>query len=404
MARRDIFKPEHRHAERFALVVRLDASHAHQLFVVDAQLVAERTQVLFDQAAVETVVPGRDRRMGGKDRVLGNFADRVVERQAVVLHPLANPFERGKDAVSFVQMINAGHDSQGGQCFDPAHAQHQLLADARAVIAAVQPAGQVAVFRAVAVDVAIQQIEVHPPNAHQPHLGQQLAGAGGDLHRHVLAGRIAGGLHRHVFDFRVEIFFALIAFGVEMLLEIALVVEQPDGHQRDTQSAGAFDVVAGKDAQAAGVDRHRFVDAEFGRKIGDRLAAQHAGVGAGPRLLVVHVFLQPAIGVVDAAVEDQFGCPHFQTLRRELGQQCDRIMIKLAPADRIEIAKQVDDFGVPGPPQVMGQGKTLVVKRFAQSSARLGFGAASTGAVTIRLIRNLSQAENYEPDYSGSSE
>jgi hypothetical protein len=221
------------------------------------------------------------------------------------------------------------------------------------VIAAVKPAGQVAVFRAVSVDVAIQQIEIHSADTHQPHLGQQWTGARGDRHGDVFAGRIAGRLHRHVFDFRVEIFFSLIAFGIEMLLEIALIVKQPDGYQRDAQSAGAFDVVARQDAQAAGVDRHRFVDAEFGRKISDRLAAQHAGVGACPRLLVVHVLFQPAIGVVDAAVEDQFGGPHFQPRRREFGQQGDRVMIELAPADRIEIAKQIDDFGVPGPPQVM---------------------------------------------------
>ena len=52
-----------------------------------------------------------------------------------------------------------------------------------ALVAAVQPAGQFAVFRAVAVDVAIEQIQVHPADAHQPHLGQQLAGAGVDLAR-----------------------------------------------------------------------------------------------------------------------------------------------------------------------------------------------------------------------------
>ena len=176
-------------------------------------------------------------------------------------------------------MINARHDSQGRQRFDPADAQHQFLADARAVVAAVEPAGQVAVFGAVAVDVAIEQIQIHAADAHQPHFGQQLAGAGVDLHGHVLAVRIAGRLHRHVFDFGVEIFFALIAFGVEMLLEIALVVEQPDGDQRNAQSAGAFDVIARQHAQATRIDRHRFVDAELGRKIGDRLAAQHAGVG-----------------------------------------------------------------------------------------------------------------------------
>ena len=42
-------------------------------------------KMLFDQAAVEAVVPGRHRRVRGEHRVLGDFAQRFVERQAVVV-------------------------------------------------------------------------------------------------------------------------------------------------------------------------------------------------------------------------------------------------------------------------------------------------------------------------------
>ena len=41
--------------------------------------VAQRAQVLFDQAAVEAVVAGRHGRVRGEDGVLGHFAQRVVE-------------------------------------------------------------------------------------------------------------------------------------------------------------------------------------------------------------------------------------------------------------------------------------------------------------------------------------
>ena len=92
-----------------------------------------------------------------------------------------------------------------------------------------------------------------------------------------------GRLHRHVFDLGVEIFLALVAVDVEVLLEIALVVEQPDGHQRNAQAAGAFDMVAREHAQAAGIDRHRFVDAELGREIGHGLASPARRRACGPR-------------------------------------------------------------------------------------------------------------------------
>ena len=47
----------------------------------DAQSIAQRAQVLFDQAAVESVVAGRHRRVRGKDRVLSHVAQRFVEAQ-----------------------------------------------------------------------------------------------------------------------------------------------------------------------------------------------------------------------------------------------------------------------------------------------------------------------------------
>ena len=99
------FQPQHGHAEAFAFVVRLDAAQAHQLLERNAQLIAQWAEVLFDQPAVEAIVPGRHGRMRGEDRVLGHFAQGIVEAHAVVLHPLADRFERGKHAVPFVQMI-----------------------------------------------------------------------------------------------------------------------------------------------------------------------------------------------------------------------------------------------------------------------------------------------------------
>jgi hypothetical protein len=51
------------------------------------------------------------------------------------------------------------------------------------MVAAVEPAGEFAIFGAVAVDVAIEQIELHAADAHQPHFGEQDAGAGFDVER-----------------------------------------------------------------------------------------------------------------------------------------------------------------------------------------------------------------------------
>jgi len=69
-------------------------------------------------------------------------------------------------------------------------------------------------------------------------------------------------------------------------------------------------------------------------------------------------------------------------------------MIELAPADRIQIAKQVDDFGVPGPPQVVGQGKTLVIQGLRRKFRQIRFRAASTGADTMDSFRTSPRQKN----------
>ena len=102
-----------------------------------------------------------------------------------------------------------------------------------------------------------------------------------------------------------------------MLLEIALIVKQSDGHKRYAQSAGAFDMVAGKHAQAAGINRHRFVNAELQRKIGHRLGAQHAAVSSTPTRSYGNIFFQPSVSLIYAAIEHQFGRPHFQAFGRK---------------------------------------------------------------------------------------
>ena len=68
------------------------------------------------------------------------------------------------------------------------------------------------------------------------------------------------------------------------------------------------------------------------------------------------------MGLVDARVEHHLGGPLGELLGRHLGQQHDRIVVDLAPLDRIEVAEQVDDLRMPAPPQIAGQRQALVVE------------------------------------------
>ncbi len=56
-------------------------------------------------------------------------------------------------------------------------------------------------------------------------------------------------------------------------------------------------------------------------------------------MVVLQIFLQPAVSVVNASVQHQFAEALLQGVQRDLAQQRDGIVIQRAPARRIDIAE-----------------------------------------------------------------
>ena len=84
------------------------------------------------------------------------------------------------------------------------------------------------------------------------------------------AARIAHRLHRQVARIGIAIAGMLHAIAVDGLREIALPVQQPDGDEIQLLVAGCLAMVAGEDAQAAGVDRKALVESVLRAEIGDQ--------------------------------------------------------------------------------------------------------------------------------------
>ncbi len=98
------------------------------------------------------------------------------------VHALPHELERRERAVALVEVQHTGGDAQGGQRADAADAEQQLLPDADAIVAAVQPRGQLAVLGLITVDVRVEQQQRIAADGEPPHAGGDGAGAG--LHRH----------------------------------------------------------------------------------------------------------------------------------------------------------------------------------------------------------------------------
>ena len=245
---------EHGHAEGLAVVGGMFAAEAHEVFVGDAELIAQRAEVFFDEVGTEAVVAGGNGRVGGEDDFAGNLAGGGVEVEPFFFHAGADGFEHGEAAVAFVEMQHAGRDAHGLERAEAADAEQQLLADAGARVAAVEARGGLEIFGGVAGDVGVEQKEIAAADFDLPDFGADGGAAGGDFNHDGLAVEADGGLHGELVDVGLEILFALPAVFIEALEEVALAVEEADADERDVEIGCALDVIAGEDAEAAGVD------------------------------------------------------------------------------------------------------------------------------------------------------
>lgn len=160
----------------------------------------------------------------------------------------------------------------------------------------------------------------------------------------------------------VDVVLLLPAVMVQPLVEIALLVEEADPDEGDAEVGGALEVVAGQDAQASRVHRQRLVQAEFGREVDNGPVVHVPAVNGAPGPLVLHVLVESAERVVDAAVEYQFGGAFLHLFGCYLVQEGDGVVFDLAPQVRVQIGEQVDDLRVPCPPEVLGQDPEAVVQ------------------------------------------
>ncbi len=207
----------------------------------------------------------------------------------------------------------------------------------------------------VAVHVGVEQEQRDPADLRAPDVGVQLAtagqGQGDDAGRAVLLAQEREGEAVGVED---GVVLLLPAVTVEALAEVPGLVEQADADDRDADVGRRLEVVAGEDAEAAGVLGQRRGDPELGAEVGDRRG--HALGLLAPPLLVPAVLLEVAVerlpGRVDALDERRVGGQAVELVGRHGGEHGHRVAPDGGPAGGVDRLEEVAQRGVPGPPEV----------------------------------------------------
>src|SRR5207249_353669 len=118
-------------------------------------------------------------------------------------------------------------------------------------------------------NIGVEQVQVEAAYLETPNLDPDLAG--GQTHRYLQigAGRIAHRLDGQGKEIVGRIPLLLPAVRIQILPEVASLVEQSDTDQRNGAIAGGLQMVPGENPQAAGIDWQALGEAVLRRKVGD---------------------------------------------------------------------------------------------------------------------------------------
>ncbi len=314
------------------------------------------------QVAVEAVDSGGHGGVGGEHRPGAHGLQCGVEGDAPLAQfPDAFQAEEARVALVGVEHLRFGVPGDAAVRAHRPHsadAQQHLLEQPVLAAAAVEPVGDLALAGGVLLHVGVEQQQRYAADPRLPDVGAQAPPAGQpQLH----AGRGAAGpaqqLQRHLVGVQDGVVLLLPAVPRQALPEVAVSVQQPHSDQRDAEVAGGLEVVAGEDAEAAGVVRQHLGDTEFHREVGDAggqcraaflLFLEPAGTG--------EVVLEVGGSGIEAGEEVAVLGERVEAGGRHLAEQPDGVVAAPAPQVRVDRFEQVLGLRVPRPSEVGGQG------------------------------------------------
>ncbi len=220
-----------------------------------------------DQVAVEAVDAGRHGGVGGEEGAGPDGLQGGGEVEAGGLLPalparrdeLPDPLDAEEAGVPLVGVEDLGGRVRGEPAVrahgaDAADAQQHLLEQPVLAAAAVEAVGHVAFGGGVGLDVGVEEQQWDPADLGLPDVcGEGAAGREGEVDPYGCAVGLAEHADGEFVGVEQGVALLLPAVPAEGLPEVPVTVEQADADQRRAQVAGGLEVVAGQDAEAAGV-------------------------------------------------------------------------------------------------------------------------------------------------------
>src|SRR6516225_1439444 len=334
-------------------------------------------EVAFHLLRREIVMTGLDWSVSSEDKTGRCEFPALSEGELVGVHQMPDAFQGEKSRVALIHMINGGLEAEGFKRAIAADPKDDFLPDAHLTVTAVQLVGDVTVFGPfVGGDIGVEQIERDPPHLGTPDLRKDGTTGKLDCYRQRCSILSADRTEGEVVEIVVFVRLLLPARLVEILPEVALLIEQADTHQRNPEVARGLQVVPRQDAESARKDGQALGKAKLRREIGDEGLFRHgATLLLEPGDLALKVRLQVRGHSMQVSQERIVAGGGFELFLLNNSQHKYGIMARGLPQVGVEPAEQLDAFVAPGPTQVVGDAS----KAFKWRRQRRDYAEGSVG-------------------------
>ncbi len=270
---------QHGHAEVLILTLRVLSPQPVEIRGRQSQAANVVAEVAIQQSYREIVMACGHRSVSCKNEARRGHIARFGEGEIVLFREPANPFHREERGVALVHVIDRRLQAQRLQRAMPADAEQDFLLQAHLQIAAVKLIGDIAIVLAIGGHIRIEKVEIDAADANLPDSGRYGTSVVVNFDGERTPVRPKFEAQREIAEVVIFVGFLLPARWIQVLLEVSLLVEQAHTHQRHTQIAGRFQMIAGEHTQASGKNRQALGQAELRREIGH----QHgSGIAIGP--------------------------------------------------------------------------------------------------------------------------
>ena len=317
-----------------------------QILEGDMELVGVVPDILRKEGLVEVIMSCRYRSVTGIEAG-GAYQLQCLIKVETALHHMSHSLQPHKGSMTLIGMIDIGLDAEESEHLHTADAEHVLLLHAVLPVASIELMSDLTIPLRVLRNVGIHKVKLHPPHIDTPDLGRHFVAIKGHAEHQGGATVVTHQRKGEILEVLSLVLCYLLSVGGNLLVEVAVAVEEADAHHIGTEVTRLLDVVTGEDAETAGVDLQDIGDAILHTEVGDR--------GEVVPLRLIHIGPEAAVDLREPLEEVLILCQLCDTTLREGVEDVDRIPLGVVPDHRVEIPEEKTSRCIPHPPEIIGE-------------------------------------------------